>query len=253
MNYNAIITAGGRIKGDFADLAGTSIKAMIKIKGKSLLYNTVFALKKCDRIKEVTIVGPESIKDSEDVRGSDNFINAHESGIINILRGLEFYKNDPYIIFCTSDLPFITVEAVSDFINRCPEKTSICYPIFEKNEIYEGIRPGIPSYIKLKEGQFTGGSIFRLNTPLCLSRISEIGKSFNARKSTLDMARLLGFKIMLKYLLGTLSLNDILKRAEKILNFDCEAIRGCDPSITFDIDDIASYRFALSYQNSNVV
>jgi len=247
MKYNAFITAGGRISGEFAKMTGTEIKALIKIDGRSLLQSAVYALQESGVIGRIALIAPEEMKDLPDVRGVDDFIPADADGVKNILMGLNHFKDDPYVVLCTSDLPFINAHAVKDFISRCPENAAVCYPVFEKMEINPKIRPGVPSYIKLKDGNFTGGSIFRLDTTKCLSRIKQIGNSFRARKSALGMAQLLGWKFVLKFVLGLCKVDDLINRAGEIIGGRCAAVRGCDPVITLDIDDEASYGFSLKY------
>ena len=247
MKYNAFITAGGRIKGDFAEEAGTDIKAMIRINGQSLLQRAIYALMESGCVGKIALVAPDELRELPDVRGADVFIPADKNGVLNIKKGLEFFKNDPFVILCTSDLPFVTANSVSDFLSRCPEDASVCYPIFEKNEIDPGIRPGVPSYIKLRDGQFTGGSIFKLQTGLCLAKMKEVGESFLARKSTFGMAKLLGFGFVIKFALGLCTSEDLIKRAGEIMGGKCAGVRGCDPGITLDIDDEESYRFSLEY------
>jgi molybdopterin-guanine dinucleotide biosynthesis protein A len=249
MKYHAYITAGGRIDGEFAQKAGTDIKAMIKINGKSLLQLSIYALIESGVIGKIVVVAPEEIRNSPDVRGADDFISADADGVENILKGFRYFSEEKHIVLCNSDLPFITADSVRGFVERCPEEAAVCYPVYEEKEIDPDIRPGIPSYIKLKEGNFTGGSIFRFETKPCMEKIEQIGRTFNARKSALSMASLLGWGIVFKFLIGQCSLDDIIRRVDKLINSKCAPIRGCDPGITVDIDDERSWQFSLDYVN----
>ncbi len=248
MIYDAFITAGGLLHGEMRERAGTSVKALVKIGEKTLLEGTIDALRGSGSIGRIILIAPGELRDSPLLRVIDHYIEADLNGVENIRKGLEYYSDCKYAVLCSSDLPFITAEAVSDFLARCPETASVCYPVFEKEEIDPAIRPGVPSYIRLKEGHFTGGSIFRLEVARCLESISQIGKSFNARKSAVGMARLLGFSVLLKFFLGTLSYSDLQKRCEEIICAPVALIRGCSAGITIDIDDGASYDFALEYE-----
>jgi hypothetical protein len=245
--YNAFVTAGGLIDGEFEKEAGTAIKAMVQVGGRTLLSRVLEALKSSGSIDRVALIAPDELRNSPEAARADHFITAHASGIENILEGLEYYRDDDCVVLCSSDLPFISASAVNDFLGRCPEDTAVCYPVFEKMEIDPEIRNGIPSFIRLKDGYFTGGSMFRLKVSLCLERISQIGKSFNARKSPLAMARLLGPLILLKFLCGQCSLEDVIRKADEIMGARCTLVRNCDPAITVDIDDERSFRFACEY------
>lgn len=253
MQYNAFITAGGRLHGDLAEIAGTDIKAMIRINGQSLLQRAIYALRESGSVGKIALVAPEEIREIPDARGADFFIPCDKSGVLNIKKGLEYFQEDRHVILCTSDLPFITAHSVMDFLARCPDDAAVCYPIFEKNEINPDMRPGVPSFIKLKDGNFTGGSIFRLHTETCLARMKEVGQSFLARKSTFGMAKLLGFTFILKFMLGLCTSEDLINRAGEIMKGKCAGIRGCDAGITVDIDDERSYNFSIEYANREII
>jgi len=247
MICDAFITAGGLLHGEMRERAGTSVKALVRIGERTLLEGTIAALRGSSAIGRIILIGPGELNGSPMLQDIDHFIEADLCGVENIRKGLEFYSDCRHAVLCSSDLPFISSEAVTDFLARCPETAAVCYPVFEKEEIDPAIRPGVPSYIRLREGYFTGGSIFRLDVAQCLQSMSHIGKSFNARKSAVAMARLLGFSVMLKFLFGTLSCSDLQKRCEEIIRAPVALIRGCSACITIDIDDGASYQFALEY------
>ncbi|MDQ7821611.1 MAG: nucleotidyltransferase family protein [Candidatus Eremiobacteraeota bacterium] len=244
----AVITAGGLISGGFASEAGTAIKAMVRIGERTLLEGTIEALKESGVVSAVALVAPGELEGACEARSADAFIEADHDGVENIRKALTHYSQAPRVLFCTSDLPFINGAAVRDFVARSPEHAVVTYPVFSKDEIDPAIRPGVPSYLSLKEGLYTGGSVFCLKVAPCLGRIDEIGKAFRARKSPLAMARILGLKIILKFLLGSCSLDDIVARVERIMGGACALIRGCDAGITVDIDDLHSYHFALEYR-----
>ncbi|MGV8120375.1 MAG: hypothetical protein AB2L14_11490 [Candidatus Xenobiia bacterium LiM19] len=148
----------------------------------------------------------------------------------------------------SSDLPFISAEAVTDFLARCPETAAVCYPVFEKEEIDPAIRPGVPSYVRLREGYFTGGSIFRLDVAKCLERMPHIGKSFNARKSAVANGQASGLFRDAQVSFWNTELSRIFRRdVKRFIRAPVALIRGCSAGITVDIDDGASYEFALEY------
>jgi GTP:adenosylcobinamide-phosphate guanylyltransferase len=248
--YNAIVTAGGLIEGEFCQQAGTAIKAMVQVGGRTLLERTLDALRGSGSIAHIALIAPDEVRGSDEAARVDHFITAHQSGVVNILAGLDHFQNDGHVVLCASDLPFISAAAIKDFLTRCPEGSAICYPVFEKKEIGRELMPGIPSFIRLKDGEFTGGSLFRLQVSLCRERISQIGKSFNARKSPLGMARLLGPLILLKFMMGQCRLDDVKRKAEGIMGAPCALVRNCDPVITVDIDDVSSYRFACEHDST---
>ncbi len=70
---------------------------------------------------------------------------------------------------------------------------------------------------------------------------------FAARKSRLAMAGLLGPKLLLRFVCGTLQIADIEARAYEHMRLHARAVRDAAPELCFDVDDIDDYRYAVAY------
>jgi ABC-type oligopeptide transport system ATPase subunit len=91
-------------------------------------------------------------------------------------------------------------------------------------------------YANLVEGSFTGGNIFLINPRVIIDCADIIEQFILFRKHPLKMARILGKRIVIKYLKKYLSIRDLEKMVPRYLKgYTGKAILA-DPEIALDID-----------------
>jgi hypothetical protein len=112
------------------------------------------------------------------------------------------------VLYLTDDAPFMTGEAVADFLARCAQKDADGYFPFVGKEACLAKYPDLErTFFKLQEGSFTGGNIFLLKTAI-LEKFLETGrKMFAIRKHPLQLAAMLGPVFSAKFALGKLSIS----------------------------------------------
>jgi hypothetical protein len=111
--------------------------------------------------------------------------------------------------------------------------------------------PGVErTYVRLKEGTFTGGNITLFN-PAKWEQCEELVKSLiRFRKKPLKTAKLLGFKFLLGLLLGTLPINKVEERFGSLLQIDAAAISVNYPEIGNDVDKPSDLEMVKRYFES---
>jgi len=63
----------------------------------------------------------------------------------------------------TTDLPFLTPQAITDFLDICQPDLEICVPLIRREEFEERF-PGLKiEYVRLRDGQWTMGCAFLLS------------------------------------------------------------------------------------------
>ena len=73
-----------------------------------------------------------------------------------------------------------------------------------------------------------------------------INKLFDNRKSKMGMARLLGPKLLYKYLAKTLTIDDVQAKALSLLGLKGTALKDAPPELAYDIDYYDDYEYAVS-------
>jgi GTP:adenosylcobinamide-phosphate guanylyltransferase len=152
------------------------------------------------------------------------------------------------ILVVPTDVPFITPEAIEDFLACCEASPADFYYPLTRKEVNDHKYPGVVrTYVRLKEGVFTGGNLFLLSSqaiPACL----EIGvKLFDRRKEALAIARLFGIDLVLKYLLGRLSIQMAEKRFLEVVGIRGKGIISSYAEVGVDVDKPTDLRLAEKY------
>jgi molybdopterin-guanine dinucleotide biosynthesis protein A len=246
----AVITAGGRIEGEFADTAKTSVKALVPLQGISLVERVLAGLVQSERIADpVLVVGPEvdlrmSLGESA---SSVRFLEEGVSGPENMVRGLSAVGEsgaNGWAILCTCDVPFLTGDAVRWLLDSAPDEADIVFPILTKAE-YEAAFPGSPgTYVGIEGEQYTGGSVFLVRPSAIIRNRALIKRVFEARKSVFAMARLGGFGLVGRLMTRTLTVEYVEARASLLTGCRCRALRHAPASLVADIDTMEDYRYA---------
>ncbi len=243
---NAVILAGDNKKEEL--LEGVTNKALMQIKGKPMVQFVVDALRDSGCIDKISIVGPvEELRAYLDGK-VDYYCEGKDHLFDNVSAGMEPFSKDTAVLLVTSDIPMITGEMVADFVRRCHEVgADLCYPIIEK-QLNEQHFPGVErTYVKLKEGTYTGGNIIYLN-PQAFDRCAEFArKLIDYRKKPWKTGRLLGLKFLVGLFVGMLTIPDIEERFSELLDIRASAIVTPYPEIGNDVDKPSDVEMVSNY------
>ncbi|MGB9780210.1 nucleotidyltransferase family protein [Caldanaerobacter sp.] len=237
---NAVIVAGSTKEDRLPD------KAFVKLKGKFMISYVIEALRKCEKIEKIAVVGdPEKLKQ---VEGIDLIVPQSDNMMENILRGIQPFKNDRRVIILTCDIPFLTGEAVCDFIEKAEQTgADLCYPIIRKEDNLKKFPDARRTYARVKEGVFTGGNIFYINPAVIDKLVKEAKKVIAYRKKPWKLGKLLGTKILFLFLIGRLSISHIEKKVEEVFGIKGKAIISPYPEIGNDVDKEEDVKMAIKY------
>ena len=223
-------------------------KALIKIKNKYMLEYVLDTLHNVKTIEKIAVVGAK--EKLEEVLGHkiDYIIEGTDSIVDNVIKALELFPGEKEMLVLTCDIPMITVEAIEHFMLESKESgADLCYSIVDKklnDERYPEVKR---TYVKLKEGQFTGGNAFYLN-PEIKDKVKDFfEKILENRKSPTKMAGILGFGFLLRLALGILTINAIKKKVNKLLNINAAVVISPFPEIGNDVDKISDLEFVEKY------
>lgn len=241
-----MVTAGGRIDGTpLAAVTGQSLKCLIEFNGKRLINHVLDALHASPSVSGIAVVGPPEVLEYAALENGDIWIEDTGSGAGNFLAGVRACADEPRIVFCTSDLPFLEPAAIEQLVAQCPEGFGVHYPVFTREEFHARFptsKTSQKSYMQLQDGDMTGSSVLVVEPRRMLAHEAEIDVLFNARKNFGKLLRRVGVGLALRLVLTRklgqrlLSVERIVSRFEKVAGFPVRAVRGCDPCLGFDID-----------------
>lgn len=246
--FDAVLPAGGRIEGAFAARVGTEIKALIRFEGETILSRTIRTLRDTGRIRQIIIIAPDEALREAERCGADVFLPEKPTGTENILSGLSHVAqtHNQIALVVPTDLPFLTTDALMPVIDW-KSAADILVPIVHRSD-FEAAFSGVQSlYVPLHEGEMTLGCAFRLDPHAILRNQPALEQIFNARKSNLAMAKLLGGGFILRYLTKRLSVRHIEQRCQAILNCTGQALLNAPAALAYDIDTHEDYEFACRH------
>lgn len=242
----AVVTAGGRLTGDLAAEAGTTIKALAPIGGTPLIHTALAALRAAKRIGTIAVVGPADALVQAGAAG-DHTLEEGETGPENVRRGLAAVRADAgegLVVVSTSDLPFVTSEAVDALLERAPADADIVFPVVTR-EAYLDVFPRSPNTFAPLAGRFyTGGSVLLVRPTAIERNHALIERVFAARKSQTRTALLLGLPFLLRFAARRLTIAQAEARASALTGCRCHALLGADPRLAMDVDTLDDYRYA---------
>lgn len=139
------------------------------------------------------------------------------------------------VLVTTADLPHLTPEAVRFLLERAPE-AALVYPIVPKERVEARFPGNRRTYARLREGTFTGGNLLLLDKALFFQALPLARRAVALRKNPLALARMVGLDILVKLLLGRLSLLEVEARAKRILGVEARALITPYPEVGVDVD-----------------
>ncbi len=241
----AVITAGGPIGGEYAAIAGSSLKALAPVRGVTMLDRTIGALRDAG-VARIAVVGNGDVRTSVDGR-AERIVDDAGSGAKNVLAALNAWADDGEpLLYLTCDMPYITADAVVAFVERVAGG-SLAMPLTEIDDFTRRF-PGAPPFgIRLAGESVVNGGVFHIPAGATAPIASFATALFDARKAPWRMATIAGPMLLLKFALQRLSIAELEARARRVLDMNVAAIRNSPPELAFDADTADEYRYAIEH------
>ena len=242
----AVITAGGRIAGEYAREAGTTVKALVRVRGVTMLERIVTALRGAGATR-IAIVGGEEVRAACGDR-VELVVDEARSGAENLVRALRAWPDDgDPLIYATSDMPYVGAEVVGEFLQRVPAG-HVALPLAEFRD-FDVRFPGAPPCGITLAGQcVVNGDVFYVPGGLAGRVEAVASRFFDARKHPWRMARLVSPRILVRFLFRRLGIGHIEAHAHRVLGAPAVAVRRCAPELAFDADTLADYRYVIAHE-----
>ncbi len=236
--FDVVILAGGD-NPKFADSTrcSSALEALVDIDGRPMVTYVTSALARCPEVGRIFVVGPKEALSVCSFGPTVTVVEGGDSIFATAQKGLAMIEDDRLTLVATADIPLITPAAVSDFLQQAaPLQAEFCYPIVTK-ETCESQFAGVKrTYVRLKQGTFTGGNLF-LVRPSVVKRCRAAAEQIIARrKAPLALCRLLGWRFVFGLLLGRLELADLEKCVSNLLQLNGRVLISRYAEIGLDVD-----------------
>jgi GTP:adenosylcobinamide-phosphate guanylyltransferase len=252
MQYDAVILAGGENSSELKKIAPYDNEALIIIGNYPMIYYVYSALRDTASINHIVVSGP--VEALRSILPRDErlfFVEGGNSAIETFSHAVTILEEkgiSSKVAVLPTDIPFITSEAIRDFLMRCEDtEADFYYPLTSK-EVNDCKYPGvIRTYVRLKDGVFTGGNLFLLRSQRISDCLDMGRKMIERRKNPLAMAKLLGWGLAWNYLTGRLSITMAEKRFFEVVGIRGKGIISSYAEIGVDVDKPADLILAQEY------
>ncbi len=245
----AVVLAGGTADEEFQKVSGVTIRALAPFRHSTMLQHVTSA------ITQTTF--PMSVNDLvvvADLPQGSGYRTISDTGTFtgNLCAGLQEVSSYDLALVSTADIPFITPETITMFLSEAAkymedQDTALVWPVVPVNLCYTNY-PGIKlTAIKLREGFLTGGNVGLVRPQKLLSCLPAINRAFDARKSPLKLAGILGPSVIARLLISQLAVPSILtttfleNAVSKLIGGKARAVVCHLPEIATDIDRASDY------------
>ncbi|MDU2063829.1 MAG: nucleotidyltransferase family protein [Sporomusaceae bacterium] len=248
MKLDAIVLAGGQSGHDLYEITQTKERALLPIAGRPMVLWVIEALLASDLVKRIIVVGDIATLASCAFPAAVSIVSGGATLLESLQRGLAEVQAAQKVFIASADIPLLTGQTVRDFFAATlPGTADLYYPIVTKAIMDQTFRTTKRTYVKLKDGLFTGGNLFLANPAVLPQCIKQADYLFQHRKQPVALCRFLGFSFLLRFLAGQLSLSHIEERASALLGFQGAVINGPFPLVAMDIDKAADLETATAF------
>lgn len=242
--FDAVVLAGGGKNDTLTEQEGVSNKSFIRIHGRPMLGYIIEALLDSPSIDKISVVGPgEEL--AALLEGGYNFMPLPEVGdlLANIASALKALDGKQPCLVLTGDIPLINRAAIEGFLERCaPFEGDFYYPILLRESCQKRFPQMKRTYVRLREGYYTGGNIALLRPDWFERCRSRLDLFVAYRKKPLKLLRILPPSFIFKFLLKTLSVTDLERYLSKMMRAKARAVPCEFVEIGTDVDKISDLK-----------
>ena len=242
--FDCIILAGGN-GSELAESRGVKNKGLAKIGDKEILTRVLEVFNQVEDISRIALVGPAEELSLVTRDFSIHIIPEGDSILQNIVAANRALQGSGLVLISSADIPLISTASIKDFLIKCqPYQSDFYYPIVKK-EVIEALSGEInKTFVSLKEGIFTGGNIFLVNSAKIESSVPVVEQFLQHRKNPLKMVSLLGAGFITRFLSKQLAIKHLEERFSKLLYLKANAVISSYPELAFDVDDLEDIKLA---------
>lgn len=243
---HCLIIAGGTVGPD-DPLYGYTLgkpKTFIDMGGRTMLERVVAALQASSYVEDILVVGPDKqmVADAGlSFARPVEFLPDQGGMVPNMLGGVSWFsRNRPgteVILGCTGDIPTLTGRVVDEFIEACrPWDKGVYYNFVTREKLEKRFPNSRRTYSRYGDIEAAGGDMLIARIDVAERNRSLLESVTKARKQPWRVANVVGLRMLLKFLLHSLSIADVEATAARALGAPVKIILDGPPELAMDAD-----------------
>ena len=259
--FTAVMLAADREEDNpVAKAAGVRCKSLAPINGTPMIFRVLEALSSSRRVKNQILCGPpENIMDQEsDLSG---YIAADKAGWVenkatpslSALHVMQLVPEDIPILLTTSDHALLSPQIVDHFCSEAQRTGCDVVTAVARHETVAAAYPETKrTAYRFKDGAYCSCNLFAFLTPQARQAPYFWRRVEQQRKNPLRVINALGWIMVLRYLMGRLTLEDALGGISHRLGVSVGAVVMPFPEAAIDVDSVNDWHFVeqIAVQNT---
>jgi GTP:adenosylcobinamide-phosphate guanylyltransferase len=253
--FTAIILAGVRPTGDpVAEAAGVACKAFVPVCGRPMVFRVLDALDAAQQIGTIMLCGPsqESIEQQPELKAriAEDRLKweaGRSTPSLSTYHVLQSLSDNAPVLVTTADHALLSAQIVDYF---CAEARragcDITVGLASHAEVISAFPETRRTAIKFKDGSYCGCNLFGFLNPQSYRAAQFWRRIEKERKNPLKMMRILGWRAVLRYLAGQMSLNDALGYLSRQMGLRAGVVMLPFPEAAVDVDTVSDWKFVQS-------
>lgn len=245
--FNAIVLAADRGRDDpVAAAARVPAKCLTPISGRPMLARVVRALAQSQRVGTILLCGPraEILDGSPELRqllsdGTVQWIEHQATPSRSAAAALEALPADRPVLLTTGDHALLSPDMVRHFLDRAGATGCDVAFALAPHELVQTAYPrSRRTVLKFSDGNFCGCNLFAFLSPHG-RRMAQLWQQVEDRRKTpIRVIGLVGWRAMVLYALGWLSLEGALRRLSRKTDIRISAVTMPFAEAAIDVDSV---------------
>jgi len=243
----ALILAGARPGRDaVAEAAGVPLKVLAAVGGVPMVARVLKTLQGSCLVEQRILCGPSW----EIVKGQDflhdlvetksiRWVAPQQGPSLSVKMFLEQSPQDFPLLVTTADHALLTVEMVEYFLQKASQvRVDVAVALVPYSLVAEAYPQSKRTVIGFRGGGYCGCNLFLLCTPQAERLVEFWTQVERERKRPLRLIRRLGWVMLLRYILGLLSLSDALLKLSQRMGISIKEVILPFPEAAIDVDTL---------------
>ena len=234
MTFNAIVLAGSRGGADpLTAYAGVTDKALIEVGGRTMLARVIEALRKAGAGRVLVVHSSPAVRTHALELGAE--VLAGESGPSASAATALAAIGAP-VLLTTADHALLDPEWVTAFLAAVPGDADVAALLARRDVVEAAVPETRRTWLRFADGDWSGCNLFQLATPRAADALALWQQVERDRKRPWRIVRRLGLGLLLRYLLGRLTLAEALARIGSLAGVRAALVQSPFGLAAVDVD-----------------
>jgi GTP:adenosylcobinamide-phosphate guanylyltransferase len=251
-SFPAIVLAGSRGGRDpVAEAAGVSAKCLAPVGGIPMVLRVVATLAACSAVEKILLVADDhpalaSLEPLAQLAAEGRLLLLQPAASPSLsVRAARAEVGDRPVLVTTADHALLDQAMLRYFLDDAARSSAdVTVGLVAASVILAAYPDSVRTFWRFRDERFSGANLFALLTPAADKALFFWRRVERERKRPWRIARIFGWRHLIAYLLGRVSLADAMRRASRVTGCRIEAVAIPIAEAAIDVDKPADLDLA---------